>query len=170
MTILSTFLNELFPFARLLLVNRRVAARLADETPDPRQARWAGLGREKLLALLAEEWDRAKALDEKLFKQTAALSLAVRLPGPWQLLGWQIFGFGAYEATVPAEWCNMPRPWKYVLRIQDGASVIELSGTVPPGVGPGQKFTHMAPPPPPARRSWWFFGSPPPPLVPVKPP
>ena len=69
MTILSTFLNELFPFARLLLVNRRVAARLADETPDPRQARWAGLGREKLLALLAEEWDRAKALDEKLFKQ-----------------------------------------------------------------------------------------------------
>ena len=81
------------------------------------------------------------------------------------LLRWQTFG--AYEATVPAKWSDLPRPWKYVLRIHDGASLIELSGTVPPGVGPGQKFTHMAPPPPPARRSWWFFGSPPPPPVPV---
>jgi hypothetical protein len=100
MTILSTFLNELFPFARLLLVNRRVAARLADETPDPRQARWAGLGREKLLALLAEEWDRAKALDEKLFKQTAALSLAVTAAGVASKGVLDALPSGALKATV----------------------------------------------------------------------
>jgi hypothetical protein len=34
-----------------------------------------------------------------------------------------------------------------------GASLIELSGTIPPGVGSGQKFTHMAPPPPSAREA-----------------
>jgi hypothetical protein len=98
---------------------------------------------------------------------TACFYMDIPPAARWRssLLRWQTFG--AYEATVPAKWSDLPRPWKYVLRIQDGASLIELSGTVPPGVGPGQKFTHMAPPPPPARRSWWFFGSPPPPPVPV---
>ena len=79
------------------------------------------------------------------------------------LLRWQLFG--SLEITVPADW-DGPRPWTYhVFRLPDGSSL----SAVPPCVGPGQKFTYIAPPPPPVRRSWWFFGSPPPPPVATKP-
>lgn len=72
---------EVFPFPRLLKTNGIVRKRLNSKVPDPRQIQWAGLGRDKLLALLAEEWERAKLLDDKLFKQTAALSVAVTAAG-----------------------------------------------------------------------------------------
>lgn len=78
---------ELMPYPRLLKFNRVVAARLAPAKPgepEPdgaREARWATLGRDKLLPLLADEWERAKSLDEKLFKATTALSVAVTAAG-----------------------------------------------------------------------------------------
>ena len=79
MSLLSNLWYELVPFPRLLAFNRNVRSGL--ETPNPREIKWATLGREKLLSLLADEWDRAKQLDEKLFKVTTALSLAVAAVG-----------------------------------------------------------------------------------------
>jgi len=72
---------EIVPFPRWLLTNQVVAKRLKVKEVDPRQTHWAGLGRDKLVALLVDEWDRAKLLDDKLFKQTAVLSVAVTAAG-----------------------------------------------------------------------------------------
>lgn len=55
--------------------------RASRNVPDEREARWAALGRDKLLPVLADEWERAKFIDDKLFKLTTALSLAVAAVG-----------------------------------------------------------------------------------------
>jgi len=70
---------QLFPFPRLLKFNRIVRA--TRNVPDEREAKWAALGRDKLLPILADEWERAKLIDDKLFKLTTALSLAVAAVG-----------------------------------------------------------------------------------------
>ncbi|MGO8247995.1 hypothetical protein [Agrobacterium tumefaciens] len=70
---------QVFPFPRLIAVNRTVRGNR--DKVDERQLAWVALGREALLPILAEEWERAKFIDEKLFKLTAALSLAVAAVG-----------------------------------------------------------------------------------------
>lgn len=55
--------------------------RASRHVPDEREARWAELGRDKMLPILADEWERAKFIDDKLFKLTTALSLAVAAVG-----------------------------------------------------------------------------------------
>lgn len=76
---LSEAWYQILPFPRLLAANRTVRAN--GDKVDQRQLAWASLGREALLPILAEEWDRAKFIDEKLFKLTTALSLAVAAVG-----------------------------------------------------------------------------------------
>ena len=66
---------QIFPFPRVIAFNRTVRGNR--DKVDDRQLAWASLGRQALLPILAEEWDRAKFIDEKLFKLTTALSLAV---------------------------------------------------------------------------------------------
>lgn len=70
---------ELFPFPRLLVANKLVAKGSPDG--DARKQRWVGLGRTRLLELLDQEWERAKHLDDKLFKATTGLSVAVSAAG-----------------------------------------------------------------------------------------
>lgn len=70
---------QIFPFPRLIAVNRTVRGN--GNKVDERQLAWVSLGRQALLPILAEEWDRAKFIDEKLFKLTTALSLAVAAVG-----------------------------------------------------------------------------------------
>lgn len=70
---------QVFPFPRLIAVNRTVRGNR--NKVDERQLAWVALGRQALLPILAEEWERAKFIDEKLFKLTAALSLAVAAVG-----------------------------------------------------------------------------------------
>ncbi|WP_312806249.1 hypothetical protein [Agrobacterium cavarae] len=70
---------QIFPFPRLIAFNRTVRGNR--DKVDERQLAWASLGRQALLPILAEEWDRAKFIDEKLFKLTTALSLAVAAVG-----------------------------------------------------------------------------------------
>ncbi|MGO7050104.1 hypothetical protein ACCT07_32380 [Rhizobium johnstonii] len=70
---------QVFPFPRLIAVNRKVRGNR--NKVDERQLAWVALGRQALLPILAEEWERAKFIDEKLFKLTAALSLAVAAVG-----------------------------------------------------------------------------------------
>lgn len=70
---------ELVPFPRLLVANKLVARGSSDQ--DVRKQRWTGLGRSRLLELLDQEWERAKHLDDKLFKATTGLSVAVSAAG-----------------------------------------------------------------------------------------
>ncbi|WCK21762.1 hypothetical protein [Agrobacterium tumefaciens] len=70
---------QVFPFPRLIAFNRRVRGN--SDKVEERQLAWVSLGRQALLPILAEEWDRAKSIDEKLFKLTTALSLAVAAVG-----------------------------------------------------------------------------------------
>lgn len=79
MSFLSGLWYELFPLPHLLAANCRV--RRGPDQPDGREAKWVTLGRETLLPLLSDEWERAKQLDEKLFKVTTALSIAVAAVG-----------------------------------------------------------------------------------------
>lgn len=68
---------QLAPFPRLWKFNAKLRA--ADRTA--REQTWASLGRDKLLPLIDQEWERARALDDKLGKLTAVLSIAVTLTG-----------------------------------------------------------------------------------------
>ena len=92
------------------------------------------------------------------------------VPAAWRssLLRWQLFG--SMEIIVPLEIAASSRPWMLRYRLPGDRSLVDFCATVPLSVGPGQKFTYVAPPmppPPPVRRSWWSFGSPPPPPAPA---
>ena len=104
-----------------------------------------------------------------LFTVVLVARVLMILPAAWRssLLRWQLFG--SMELIVPLEIAASSRPWMLRYRLPGNRSLVDFCATVPLSVGPGQKFTHVAPPmppPPPARRSWWSFGSPPPPPVP----
>ena len=75
MKILAVVVYQLFPFPWLLRAQHLLSRPCADR--DTRAAAWTAMSRERLLGLVDEEWDRAKALDEKLFKLTAVLTVAV---------------------------------------------------------------------------------------------
>lgn len=76
---ISQAFYELVPFPRLLVANKLVGKGSPDK--DVRKQRWTGLGRSRLLELLDQEWERAKHLDDKLFKATTGLSVAVSAAG-----------------------------------------------------------------------------------------
>ena len=60
----------------IVIANRRVPI------PDQeRKNRWKSLTLEVLLKVISDEWDRAKALEEKLVKTTAALSISGAVGG-----------------------------------------------------------------------------------------
>jgi hypothetical protein len=69
----SNVAYQLFPYWELIKANRT----LSKVSRADRQAQWVNLGRDKLLKLIDGEWERAKLVDEKLFKLTTVLSVAV---------------------------------------------------------------------------------------------
>ncbi|NOT87339.1 MAG: hypothetical protein HOP03_04065 [Lysobacter sp.] len=73
---LDEFLFHLTPPLAVVLTNRRV-----QKPTQERVARWQKLSPEVLLKAISDEWDRAKSLDDKLTKTTAALSIAAAVGG-----------------------------------------------------------------------------------------
>lgn len=72
----NEFLFQCAPPLAVLLTNRRV-----QKPTHKRMARWEKLPCETLLKVISEEWERAKSLDDKLTKTTAALSIAGAVGG-----------------------------------------------------------------------------------------
>lgn len=91
------FLYPIFPLPLMIWAERQLATPTAEQLT--RRERWLALGRDELLKQLDLEWERAKFLDDKLFKLTTALSVAVTAGGAlaktlmasvagWALSGW----------------------------------------------------------------------------------
>lgn len=70
------FVFQIAPPVAVALGNRKIA-----EPNQVRQDQWRKMTREQLLKVISDEWDRAKSLDEKLTKTTAALSVISAIGG-----------------------------------------------------------------------------------------
>lgn len=130
LSLLGDLFHQLVPFPRLLWAQWKIIK--TAEEPQLRSARWLDLGRDKLLALLDLEWERAQALEDKLFRLTTTLAVAVTAGG--------VVAKSLIESLVgwPARWVVFSLLVYAILLLFVGA-VMGFSGLRPkprPGYGP----------------------------------
>lgn len=72
----NEFLFQVAPPISVALGNRKIR-----EPSTERQQSWRRMTREQMLEVIGAEWERAKSLDDKLTKTTAALSISSAIGG-----------------------------------------------------------------------------------------